>query len=254
MAKICRFIIISLIAILLIPSASSVAQDGTRCTEDESISYLWQVQDEDCVFHQEISFTINVAYPTEVTNYNFARQTVEDYFNERRTEFWSFANDMDFTFGFLAPWSLDISYTTYHYSDTVLSLQFSESVYTGGAHPNLLFRTFTFDLANETVLSLDDLFPPENQPFATLQPLVQAALESQFIERVGTISDFDTDWIREGTGEDPYNYRNFALTEDALVLFFEPYQVAPYAAGPFTVEISLSDLSAILADDILISQ
>jgi hypothetical protein len=250
-----RIAIIVILLTLLLPSTLHVsAQDELRCSEDESISYLWQVQDEDCVFEQQISFSISIAFPTEITNYSFARQTIDEYFNERRAEFWSFANDMDFTFGFLNPWSLDISYTVFQHSDRFLSLQFAESVYTGGAHPNLLFHTFSFDLETEQVVSLGDIFVPDSTPLETIQPIIQFNLELQMTEMFGSITDLERDWIMDGTGDDLNNYRNFALTDDAVVFFFEPYQVAAYAAGPFTVEIPFTDLAGLLSDDLIVSQ
>jgi len=45
------------------------------------------------------------------------------------------------------------------------------------------------------------------------------------------------------------NYQNWVLTPDALVFTFEQYQVAPYAAGPQTVTIPLSDVQDILAPE-----
>ncbi len=239
--------LISLLILLAIP-IHAAAQDGTRCSNDESISYLWQIQDEDCVFEQAISFNINIVYPTEIANYDFARMAVEEYFSEKRSEFWQFANEMDFTFGFLNPWSLDIGYEVFRHSDSIMSLQFSESVYTGGAHPNLLFKTFTLNLETQQVLGIEDIFQPESSPLTILYPLVQSDLEAQMQEMFGGDVEIASDWIADGTGEDPYNYRNFVLTEESLIFYFEPYQVAAYAAGPFTVEIPLVNLQDILVN------
>lgn len=243
-------IVLSLISFLLLLAIPihAAAQDDTRCSNDESISYLWQIQDEDCVFEQAISFDINIVYPTEIANYDFARTAVEEYFNEKRSEFWQFANEMDFTFGFLNPWSLNIGYEVFHHSESIMSLQFSESVYTGGAHPNLLFKTFTFNLETQQVLGIEDIFQPELSPLTILYPLVQSDLEAQMQEMFGDDIEVGIDWIADGTGEDPYNYRNFVLTEESLIFYFEPYQVAAYAAGSFTVEIPLANIQNVLID------
>ena len=40
---------------------------------------------------------------------------------------------------------------------------------------------------------------------------------------------------------------NFAVTPDALIFYFAPYQVAAYAAGPQTVQIPLAQISGVLA-------
>jgi peptidoglycan-N-acetylglucosamine deacetylase len=140
-----------------------------------------------------------------------------------------------------APWTLTMDYETTNHSDDVISIVYTISEYTGGAHPNSYFRTFTFNLTENELIEFDDLFIEGASPLETIAPLVQADLTEQMGEFA------DAEWIERGTGEDPLNYQNFALTEDELIFYFPPYQVAAYAAGTFEVRIPLSDLSGILA-------
>ncbi len=45
----------------------------------------------------------------------------------------------------------------------------------------------------------------------------------------------------------PDNYKNWALTPTSIVFFFDPYQVASYAAGPQKVEIPFTSFTSGLA-------
>ena len=48
----------------------------------------------------------------------------------------------------------------------------------------------------------------------------------------------------------PDNYQRFVLTDEALIFFFDPAQVAPRVAGPFEVSIPLENLTSILAPEL----
>lgn len=75
-----------------------------------------------------------------------------------------------------------------------------------------------------------------------LAPLVRDDLSAQ----LGDMTD--AEWIAMGTDPaEPFNYRSWALTNDALVIYFDPYQVAAYAAGPQVVSIPLADIADVLA-------
>ncbi len=98
------------------------------------------------------------------------------------------------------------------------------------------FQTFVFDLANEKALTLADLFQPGTDPLAVIAPLARQKVTEQISEIT------DVDWIAQGTAPDPANYANWVVTPDALVFFFEPYQVA---AGPQTVSIPWGELDGL---------
>lgn len=51
--------------------------------------------------------------------------------------------------------------------------------------------------------------------------------------------------IEDGTKPINNNFKNFAFSEDGLIIFFEQYQVAPYSFGNFEVIIPYSKLSMI---------
>ncbi|NJR12921.1 DUF3298 domain-containing protein [bacterium] len=93
-------------------------------------------------------------------------------------------------------------------------------------------------MAQERTLSLADLFQDGADPYALLAPLARADLT----ERLPDLADF----VNPGTEPTAENFATWILASDVLILYFPPYQVAPYAAGPQTVTIPLADLAGSL--------
>lgn len=185
---------------------------------------------------------IKLAYPLELAALPYPNGVVSQFLQDLRSAtIQNYASSNTDPTYLIFPWSLYGSYDFYQFSDTVMSLNFTISEYTGGAHPNHYFQSFTFDLATEQEIALADLFLPDSDPFSLIGPLVEADL---IVQQGGNA---DPTWIHEGTGSNPDNYQQFALTADSLILFFPPYQVGPYALGAFAVTIPLPSIASILA-------
>jgi len=135
--------------------------------------------------------------------------------------------------------SLDIVYMT-ALSPRTVSYIFTTYANTLGAHPNTYFRTFTFNTSSGAHLSLTDLFTPETDYLSKLSQISRMELPRV----IGDL--FDTDSINAGTEPNEENFRRFFLDNQSLVILFDPYQVAAYAAGPQTLRIPLSELTSIL--------
>ena len=189
---------------------------------------------------------INIQYPMEFGDTPLITSTIDSFVGSLSTEFLTIYMDSYTTIPTVSfPWVLDATYTVYQHSDQIVTIAYSGYQYTGGAHGFDFMRTFTFDLKTGTQIELMDMFQEEFNPFWTIAPIVEMDLQDQ----LGDLSD--NDWIHDGTGEDPSNYQNFAVTEDELIFFFPSYQVAAYAAGPQEVRIPLEDLNVILAPPFL---
>ena len=123
-----------------------------------------------------------------------------------------------------------VSYIYTIYSDTL------------GAHPNGTFRTFTFDTNTGNELQLGDLFASDTY-LQTLSTIARAKLPG--IIGAENISA-DADFIKNGTTPEEKNFQNFFLDNKDFVILFPPYQVGPYALGPQTLRIPVSELTDIL--------
>ena len=79
-------------------------------------------------------------------------------------------------------------------------------------------------------------------PLEIISKLAQEDLKKQ----LGDMTD--ASMLEAGTtAATPDNYKNWALTPNSLIFFFDPYQVAAYAAGPQKVEIPFTTLHTLLA-------
>ena len=54
---------------------------------------------------------------------------------------------------------------------------------------------------------------------------------------------YNDDMLRSGTAPEAENFSSFALTPEGIRIFFQPYQVAPWAAGSQVVDIPLDALA-----------
>ena len=116
-------------------------------------------------------------------------------------------------------------------SEDVVSVTFSVYSYTGGAHGNLEITCLNYDLRTGRRLDLADLF---KDPEKALQ-LMSAWSQKELARSLG--EDTDEDMIRDGVAPDLRNFANLTLTPQGLRIEFQPYQVAPWAAGPQRVDL-----------------
>ena len=131
---------------------------------------------------------------------------------------------------------LQSRYEVLYNQNGLLSLRVWVSIYMkGAAHPGSFSNTFNYDLSAGRLLVLDDLFQPDSQYLTVLAQFCQAE-----------ISRRDSAFWPDGAGPDPANYRSWNLSEDGLLVTFDEYQVAPYAAGPQSVLVPYSTLSGLL--------
>lgn len=136
------------------------------------------------------------------------------------------------------PYELETTYSTTRSTPSVLSIVWKTASYTGGAHGNLEITCLNYDLRTGRRLDLADLF---KDPEKALQ-LMSAWSQKELARSLG--EDTDEDMIRDGVAPDLRNFANLTLTPQGLRIEFQPYQVAPWAAGPQRVDMPLAELAA----------
>lgn len=134
----------------------------------------------------------------------------------------------------------EIGYDVEYADNNLVSIMFSEDTYTGGAHPNHYFYTVNYDLKTGRELSLAELFQPNSNYLNVISDYAINKLKSELTEMS------DDEWIKNGAGADAENFKSWNISEKGLVLNFNPYQVAAYAAGPQFVVIPYDKLKGIL--------
>ena len=114
----------------------------------------------------------------------------------------------------------------------------------GAAHPNSYSSTLTYDLAKGKQVELSDLFRPRSNYLEYLSNLTRNRLV-QTIEGAEEIMDM----IKGGTEPVVENFERFTLGRDSLHIYFDPYQVGPYAIGPQEVGIPYPALGDLLSQE-----
>lgn len=147
--------------------------------------------------------------------------------------------------------SLNFYGYSYYTLDTVTrldSIAFSMttyfSSYTGGAHPNNVQEAFNFSLEDGDRLSLAEILRPKGTD----------ALEFMILERLqekadgfGLFPEYES-VVTERFQEDAlYGQTDFwYFSNTGLVVFFNPYDISPYAAGVVKIEFPYENLEGIL--------
>lgn len=135
------------------------------------------------------------------------------------------------------PCELMGSYTLTRPSANALSIVFEIWTYTGGAHGNLDVIPLTYSLISGQRLGLVDIF--ENVDKA-LEIMSDASRKELAIRLGGGRED---SMIHDGTVPVAENFSALALVPGGVRVYFQPYQVAPWAAGAQRVFIPLEKLA-----------
>ncbi|MCJ8015139.1 DUF4163 domain-containing protein [Paenibacillus sp. KQZ6P-2] len=109
----------------------------------------------------------------------------------------------------------------------VLNIVVDQYGYTGGAHGSTYREGWTFSLKDGKRLELSDLMKSA--------PNYKQALDKMLKQKTKEVSFPD---IKAGLNEKP----NFYLKEGGLAIFYQQYEIAPYAAGIPTYTFSFSEL------------
>ena len=157
-----------------------------------------------------ITMVFPANYPDEATMTGYLRKAADDFSAARGP-----------SSGLTAPTALDVTSERYNSGSPQSGTQ---SVVTkiyqnlGGAHPLTWYKTFNYNLANNTPITYDSLFRPGTQPLQAISPIVRKALTDRYGPAVSIPAD---------AGLNPANYQNFAITNDAVVFFFDQNALQP---------------------------
>lgn len=135
------------------------------------------------------------------------------------------------------------------YDTAVVSLISLSSLYSGGTHPNSVQTAYNLDVENQRTLRLEDVIYEEAAP--VLAGMVREGVEEKFapLGEGGLFEDYadtiDTSMLYGNMT--PYWYFNGT----GLVVFYNQYELGPYAAGIIKVELPYEELGGILLSEYL---
>jgi Protein of unknown function (DUF3298)/Erythromycin esterase len=107
---------------------------------------------------------------------------------------------------------------------------------TGGAHPLTRYKGFSYNNATKAPITFDTLFRPGSQPLGVILPIVAQEMTHQAGQPIT---------IDPSVGLDPANYQNFAITNDAVIFFFDQNQMHP-AYGDIQVSVPRTAIANVL--------
>jgi hypothetical protein len=137
-----------------------------------------------------------------------------------------------------SPSTFDLRYSLVSPPGDIFSIKFEmEGYVAGAAHPYHLSQTVNYDLEHGKDLALADLFVPGSDYLSVLAKYCTDQLSQR---------DIGFEGFELGATAMPENYRIWNITADGLMITFDEYQVAPYAAGPQTVIIPYGDLGQLI--------
>ncbi len=233
---VCLSMLMSLFALGMLPAT---AQEDACYGKDGN----WLPDTQKCVV--SVGVHVDVDYPLAMAQYPEVAKVIDTFIADQQKTFIA-SYTPDYTLpAHVNDWSMTISNEIYKFSDDIQTVVFNIYFYTGGAHPNSGYNSFTFDVKQGKQLTLADVFINGDVPWDIIAKLAQDDLKTHLGDMM------NADMLEAGTTATNHdNYKNWALTDKSIIFFFDPYQVAPYAAGPQKVEIPFTTLHTLLAPPI----
>ena len=147
-----------------------------------------------------------------------------------------FAQSLEGAYPFM-PFSYSEDYIVERNDGVYLSIRMESDAFLGGAHGSGTVRSGTFHLGDSRGVTLDDLFNAGRNEWVAL-------LSALICEEISQNPDGYFPGYEE-TVPVLLPDTTFCLTDDALVLYFQEYELAPYAAGVSRFEYTTASLGEI---------
>lgn len=131
------------------------------------------------------------------------------------------------------PWEAYVDEKLYMRSDSLISVGITTEIFSGGAHGYKTLTFLNFDPFTGNILSKNDIFKEEFLGFVEQRFRQEQGIpEGENINSTGF-------WFEDETFSLP---ENIGFTEDKVVLVYNSYEIAPYAAGDIVMEIPLEEV------------
>jgi hypothetical protein len=175
----------------------------------------------------KIDMSISLDYPDP--------QGVTGFLRQDRDQFVSWVAQYGQADGRDRPFEYRVTAKTYHSGTPTSGTQSlvveidNDTGFAHQGHPNTTFQAFNYDLAKHAPITFHTLFKPGTKPLEVLNPIVQRELGAQ-AEDLGM-----------------HAYQNFAITDNAVIFFFDQDQVVHDSGGPHRVSVPRAELLPLLA-------
>lgn len=213
-------------------SAISTADDGTELLYEYTCdTSFYSMDPEQEAWVDSILVEIRREYVSN--SENLLQYAQEQHLSGSEPNFYSYSNYQELGVG--------------RHDSRLVSLMVLSSVYSGGAHPGTVQTAWNLDMENQKILTLEDVIYEEGA--RELANMVQLTIEDKFLDLgEGALFEDYADTIQSAFSYGsmtPYWYFN----DTGLVIFFNQYELGPYAAGIIKAEVPYESLNGILREE-----
>ena len=184
------------------------------------------------IMEENEKISIRAYFPE--TKYPKCNEIIQNYIN---SEIKFFKNESEHFDGENEKCTFDVTFDSYEYGKYI-SIVLNITYFTGGAHPNEIIKSVCFDTKNNLEVTIDDLVKNNNHILGKLSSITYDVLKNE--ERIKEYGN--EEMLKDGTKPLNASFSNFAFSKNGMIIFFNRYQVAPYVAGTFKVNISYEQL------------
>ncbi len=136
-------------------------------------------------------------------------------------------------------WFVETYADTLFHNPVLLSVQFTESTYLGGAHPNTFTHFLNFDKKTGKTLGYEDIIKDKKAFLDIAEGAFRKNQElsvNQNLEEAGYFFEKEIFVL-------PYN---FTFNQNGIYLFFNPYEAGSYALGAIAFTIPYEEVKDVL--------
>lgn len=183
--------------------------------------------------------TYNIEYPeiTEST-YNFGMQIFNNYNKQKALRLEGYVKsvlyedakqlyDYNAANGYpIMVYEIILDYTITYNEDCIISLYYDQYEFTGGAHGNTIRTSQNWDLRFGRQIKLSYFFP--NNDYYVINILRE--INKQIQEQIASGSNYYFDNYCQLVLE-TFRLENYYLTPNAIAIYFQQYDIAPYSSG-----------------------
>jgi hypothetical protein len=172
-------------------------------------------------------------------------ESMEKLISNYLQEYDSFRKDFPEAF---QHWSLERIGKVRYNSNGILSLEFSEYSYLGGAHPNSAILFNNIDMGTGEEIVIEDLFNKN------IENKLTKVAESEF-RKLKELNEYD-DLGDAGFWFNDNQFHlndNFLITDSSLIFYYNNYEITAYAFGPTELEIPYLKIKDLIKSEGLLS-
>lgn len=185
--------------------------------------------------YQTIAGKLNSLYRTKAVMYE--RSNVMNLFQMAMVEYeYSVANNFP-----IRQFEAVVDFTVTYNQSCLVSLYFDQYEYAGGAHGLTVRYSDTWNLERSRRMELGDFFPHQNNYKEFILQMIDKQIEYKLANEAAMFFDDYEKLVKEN-----FKANNFYLSKEGLVIYFQQYDIAPYAAGLPTFIIPYGPGGAIL--------